>query len=80
MDESDLPLDHKPSKVVTLKGTRKVHYHTSGNKAQITVLAYANVAGNVISLFLKVNGSILNGQRVKCLTLFMECLTRGGQI
>ena len=43
-----LPLDHKPSKVLTLKGTKKVHCRTSGNKTQITVLAYANAAGNVI--------------------------------
>lgn len=31
MDESGLPLDHKPMKVVTLRGTKKVHCRTSGN-------------------------------------------------
>ena len=35
MDESGMPLDHKPPKVVARKGTRKVHCRTSGNKLQI---------------------------------------------
>lgn len=48
MDESGLPLDHKPPKVVAWKGTKKVHCRTSGNKAQITVLVCANAAGAVI--------------------------------
>ena len=34
MDESGMPLDHKPPKVVVPKGT-KVHCRTSGNKAQM---------------------------------------------
>ncbi len=29
MDETGLPLDHKPAKVVTLKGAKKVHCRTS---------------------------------------------------
>lgn len=32
MDESGMPLDHKPPKVIVPKGTKKVHCHTSGNK------------------------------------------------
>ncbi len=48
MDETGLPLDHKPAKVVTLKGAKKVHCRTSGNKMQITILACANAAGTVI--------------------------------
>ena len=35
MDESGLPLDHKPSKVVALKGSKKVHCRTSGNKCRL---------------------------------------------
>ena len=48
MDESGMPLDHKPPKVVARKGMKKVHCRTSGNKAQITVLACSNAAGSVI--------------------------------
>ena len=48
MDESGMPLDHKPPKVIALKGMKKVHSRTSGNKAQITILACGNAAGNMI--------------------------------
>ena len=48
MDESGMPLDHKPPKAVARKGTRKVHYCTSGNKSQITVLVCANAAGSIV--------------------------------
>ena len=50
MDESGMPLDHKPPKVVARKGTRKVHCHTSGNKLQITVLVCANATGSVLPM------------------------------
>ena len=59
MDESGLPLDHKPSKVVTLKGTIKAHCRTSGNKIQ-TVLACASAAGDVISPMIISEGKWLN--------------------
>ena len=65
MDESGLPLDHKPSKVVTLKGTKKVHCRTSGKKTQITVLAYANAAGNVIPPMINFEGKWLNPEWTK---------------
>ena len=32
MDESGMPFDHKPPKVVASKVMKKVHCHTSGNK------------------------------------------------
>ena len=32
MDESGMPLDHKPPKVVAPKGMKKVHCRTSGSK------------------------------------------------
>lgn len=65
MDESGMPLDHKPPKVVTLKGTKKVHCHTSGNKAQITILACANAAGNVIPPMVIFEGKRLNPEWTK---------------
>ena len=45
MDESGLPLDHKPPKVIALRGAKKVHCRTSGNKMQVTVLACASATG-----------------------------------
>ena len=38
MDETGVPLDTKPPKVVALKGQKKIRYRTSGQKNQITVL------------------------------------------
>ena len=48
MDESGMPLDHKPPKVISRKGTKKIHCRTSGNKAQITILACANATGTTL--------------------------------
>ncbi len=42
MNESGLPLYHKPAKVITLKGSKKVHRRTSGDKTQVTILACGN--------------------------------------
>lgn len=60
MDESGMLLDHKPHKVIVLRGTKKVHCRTSGNKAQISVLACANAAGNVIPPMVIFEGKRLN--------------------
>ena len=48
MDETGMPLDHKPPKVVARKGMKKVHCRTCGSKGQITMLVCANAAGSVI--------------------------------
>jgi len=60
MDESGMPLDHKPPKVVAQRGVKKVHCHTSGNKAQITVLACSNAAGSVIPPMVTFEGQRFN--------------------
>ena len=39
VDESGMPLDHRPPKVVSQKGQKKVRSRTSGNKSQICVSA-----------------------------------------
>ena len=65
MDESGMPLDHKPPKVVVPKGTKKVHCRTSGNKPQITVLACANAAGSVIPPMVIFEGKRLNAEWTK---------------
>ncbi len=38
MDETGLPLNPRPPKVVALRGQKKVRYQCSASKAQITVL------------------------------------------
>ena len=42
MDETGVPLEPRPPKVVAEKGAKKVHYHTSGQKSQITVIGCAS--------------------------------------
>lgn len=65
IDESGMPLDHKPPKVIVPKGTKKVHCRTSGNKSQITVLACANAAGSVIPPMVIFEGKRLNPEWTK---------------
>ena len=43
-----MPLDPKAPNMVMQKETKKVHYQSSGRKGQITVVACANAAGQVI--------------------------------
>ena len=38
MDESGMPLEPSQPKIVIKKGQRKVHYQTSGQNQQITVI------------------------------------------
>lgn len=47
-DESGFPLEHKPEKVIGLKGMRQINTHTSGEKAQNTVLACGSASGYVM--------------------------------
>ena len=52
MDETGVPLDPRPPKVVTRKGQKKVRYRSSGNKSQITVIGCANATGQPIPPFI----------------------------
>ena len=52
MDETGVPLEPRPPKVVARKGQKKVRYRTSGQKAQITVLGCANAAGQTLPPFI----------------------------
>lgn len=62
MDESGLPLDPKPPKVIALKGQRKVRYRCSGNKSQITVLGCCSATGQALPPFIIFQGKQLNYQ------------------
>ena len=44
-DESGFPLEHKPGKLVGVKGQKDFHSTTSGEKAQLTVLACVSATG-----------------------------------
>ena len=48
VDETGFPLEHKPEKVIVAKGCKHPYVITSGNKAQVTVLACVNAAGATI--------------------------------
>lgn len=48
MDETGVPLEPRPPKVVAAKGTKKVRYRTSGRKSQITVIGCASASGQII--------------------------------
>lgn len=58
--ETGIPLDHRPLKVVIRKGQKKVRYHTSENKSQITVIGCMNAAGSHIPPFVIFDAKNLN--------------------
>ena len=48
LDETRMPLDPTPPKVVMLKGTKHATSVTTGDKAQVTVLGCCSASGYVI--------------------------------
>ena len=50
-DETGMPLDPKPSRVLVSKGTKHPRAITTGNKTQITILACCNAAGYCLPPF-----------------------------
>ena len=65
VDETGMPLDHRPPKIVTVKGQKKVRSRTSGNKSQITVIACVSAVGHVIPPFVIFDSKGLNYQWTK---------------
>ncbi|XP_065904027.1 uncharacterized protein [Dysidea avara] len=51
MDETGMPLEPRPPKVVAQKGQKKVRYQTSGQKQQITVIGCGSAVEQVIPPF-----------------------------
>ena len=62
VDESGVPLNPRPPKVVTSKGrvTKKVRYRTSGRKGQIIVVGCANASGQFIPPMIIYDATRLN--------------------
>jgi len=52
MDETGVPLEPRPPKIVTQKGQKKVRYRTTGQKSQITVIGCGNATGQAIPPFI----------------------------
>ena len=52
MDETGVPLDPRPSKVLAARGQKKVCYRSSGNKSQITVIGCGSASGQVLPPFI----------------------------
>ena len=70
VDESGMPLDHRPPR----KGQRKVRYRTSGNKSQITVVGCINATGTALPPFvIFVQKTLIwSGLRERCLVLLLD--------
>ena len=60
VDESGMPLEHRPPRVLAKKGQRKVRYRTSGNKSQVTVIGCVSAAGQTIPPFVIYDAKSLN--------------------
>jgi len=48
VDESGVPLDPRPPNVVTVRGTKKVRYRSSGKKGQVTIVSCVSASGQPI--------------------------------
>ena len=48
VDESGVPLDPRPPNVVTVRGTKKVRYRSSGKKGQVTIVGCVSASGQPI--------------------------------
>ena len=60
MDETGVPLNPHPPKVVAFRGQKKVCYQCSGSKAQITVLGCCSGTGQTIPPFVIFDAKQLN--------------------
>ena len=60
VDETGLAYEHRPQKLVTLKGQQKVRCRTANNKSQITVVACVNAIGQAIPPYVIYDAKTLN--------------------
>ena len=52
MDDTGVPLSPRPPKIIAKKGQKKVRYHTTGDKAQITIIGCGSATGQAIPPFI----------------------------
>ena len=52
MDETGVPLEPRPPKIVAAKGQKKIRYRTSGQKSQITVIGCGSATGQILPPFI----------------------------
>ena len=62
MDESDIPLDLRPTNDIAKRGQKKECYRVSGKKEQITMLGCANAIGQAFPPMVIFYGKYLNYQ------------------
>lgn len=60
MDESGVPLEPRPPKIIAKKGQKKVRYRTTGTKAQITVVGCGSATGQILPPFIIFAGKQIN--------------------
>lgn len=60
VDETGMPLDHRPPKIVTKRGSKKIWCRTSGNKSQITVIGCVSATGQSLPPFVIFDTKRLN--------------------
>ena len=74
MDETGVPLDPHPPKVVAARGQKKVRYRSCGQKSQLTVIACGSATGQVIppSSFSLLNNLIPCGCKTRSLAPGMQ--------
>ena len=60
VDETGMPLDHRPPKIITKKGQKKIRYRTTRNKYQITVIGCISATGQAIPPFVIFDAKSLN--------------------
>ena len=60
-----MPLDHRPPKIVTKRGQKKVRSRTSGNKSQIPVIGCVSASGQTIPPFVIFDAKGLNKEWTK---------------
>ena len=64
-DESGFSLDHKPGKLIGVKGWRQLNCVTSGDKSQISVLACVSAAGQILPPMIIFDRKRLNNELTK---------------
>ena len=60
VDETGMPLDHHPPKVITVRRQKKVRSRTSGNKSQVTVIVCVSATGHALPPFVIFDAKSLN--------------------